>query len=58
MRTFTGPSVLLIDELGYLPMDATSANWVFQVVSRRLRARLDRADLQPRLLRLGARVGL
>jgi DNA replication protein DnaC len=35
MRTFTGPSVLVIDELGYLPMDATSAHWVFQVVSRR-----------------------
>jgi NAD(P)-dependent dehydrogenase (short-subunit alcohol dehydrogenase family) len=29
------PSVLVIDELGYLPMDATSAHWIFQVVSRR-----------------------
>jgi IstB-like ATP binding protein len=35
MRTFTGPSVLVVDELGYLPMDQTSAHWVFQVVSRR-----------------------
>jgi DNA replication protein DnaC len=35
MRTYAGPSVLVIDELGYLPMDATSAHWVFQVVSRR-----------------------
>jgi DNA replication protein DnaC len=35
MRTFTGPSVLVIDELGYLPMDQTSAHWVFQVISRR-----------------------
>lgn len=35
MRTFTGPSVLVIDELGYLPMDQTSAHWIFQVVSRR-----------------------
>jgi DNA replication protein DnaC len=35
MRTYTGPSVLVIDELGYLPMDATSAHWIFQVVSRR-----------------------
>jgi DNA replication protein DnaC len=35
MRTYTGPSVLVIDELGYLPMDQTSANWIFQVVSRR-----------------------
>lgn len=29
MRTYTGPSVLVIDELGYLPMDATSAHWIF-----------------------------
>jgi len=35
MRRYTGPSVLVIDELGYLPMDATSAHWIFQVVSRR-----------------------
>jgi DNA replication protein DnaC len=35
MRTFTGPSVLVIDELGYLPMDQGSAHWIFQVVSRR-----------------------
>jgi DNA replication protein DnaC len=35
MRTFTGPSVLVVDELGYLPMDQTSAHWVFQIVSRR-----------------------
>lgn len=35
MRTYTGPSVLVVDELGYLPMDQTAANWIFQVVSRR-----------------------
>jgi DNA replication protein DnaC len=29
------PSVLVIDELGYLPMDQTSASWIFQVVSCR-----------------------
>ncbi|MGA8016595.1 MAG: IS21-like element helper ATPase IstB [Candidatus Dormiibacterota bacterium] len=34
-RTYTAPSVLVIDELGYLPMDQTSAGWIFQVVSRR-----------------------
>ena len=27
--------MLVIDELGYLPMDAASAHWIFQVVSRR-----------------------
>jgi DNA replication protein DnaC len=35
MRTYTGPSVLVVDELGYLPMDQASAHWIFQVVSRR-----------------------
>ena len=35
LRTYTGPSVLVIDELGYLPLDPVSANWIFQVVSRR-----------------------
>jgi DNA replication protein DnaC len=35
LRTYLGPSVLIIDELGYLPMDQDSANWIFQIVSRR-----------------------
>jgi len=35
LRTYLGPSVLVIDELGYLPMDQHSANWIFQIVSRR-----------------------
>lgn len=35
MRTYTGPSVLVVDELGYLPLDQPSANWIFQMVSRR-----------------------
>lgn len=30
-----GPPLLIIDELGYLPMDRTAANWIFHVVSRR-----------------------
>lgn len=34
-RTYVGPSVLVVDELGYLPLDQSSANWIFQVVSRR-----------------------
>jgi DNA replication protein DnaC len=28
------PSVLVIDDLGYLPLDQASANWTFQAVSR------------------------
>jgi DNA replication protein DnaC len=35
LRTYVQPSLLLIDELGYLPMDQASANWIFQVVTRR-----------------------
>lgn len=35
MRTYIQPSLLCIDELGYLPLDQASANWIFQVVSRR-----------------------
>ena len=35
LRTYLSPSVLVIDELGYLPLDQPSATWIFQVVSRR-----------------------
>lgn len=35
LRTYVQPSLLVIDELGYLPMDQASANWSFQVVTRR-----------------------
>ena len=35
LRTYLKPTVLVIDELGYLPLDQASANWIFQVVSRR-----------------------
>ncbi len=35
VRTFSGPSVLVVDELGYLPVDADSAHCTFQVASRR-----------------------
>jgi DNA replication protein DnaC len=35
MRTYTGPSVLVIDELGYLPMDQELAHRIFEVVTRR-----------------------
>lgn len=35
LRMHSQPSLLVIDEVGYLPLDQTSANWIFQVVSRR-----------------------
>lgn len=35
MRFWNGPQVLIIDELGYLPLPAEAASHLFQVVSRR-----------------------
>lgn len=35
MRFYLGPSLLIIDEVGYLPMPAEAATALFQVVSRR-----------------------
>ena len=35
MRFFSGPGVLIIDELGYLPLQAEGAAALFQVISRR-----------------------
>lgn len=35
MRFWNGPAVLVIDELGYLPMPGEAASHLFQVISRR-----------------------
>ena len=35
MRFFAGPTLLVIDELGYLPLPAEAASALFQVVSQR-----------------------
>jgi DNA replication protein DnaC len=35
MRFWNGPAVLVIDELGYLPMPGESASHLFQVINRR-----------------------
>jgi len=35
MRFYAGPTLLVIDELGYLPLPAEAANALFQVVSQR-----------------------
>jgi IstB-like ATP binding protein len=35
MRFFNGPTLLVIDELGYLPLPAEAASALFQVVSQR-----------------------
>ena len=35
MRFFAGPTLLIIDELGYLPLPGEAASALFQVVSQR-----------------------
>jgi DNA replication protein DnaC len=35
MRFFAGPTLLVIDELGYLPLPAEAASALFQVVNQR-----------------------
>jgi len=35
MRFYAGPALLIVDELGYLPMPADDANALFQVISQR-----------------------
>lgn len=35
MKTFTAPRLLIIDELGFLPVDRTGADLLFQVISNR-----------------------
>jgi DNA replication protein DnaC len=35
MRFWSGPQVLIVDELGYLPMPGEAASHLFQVISRR-----------------------
>ena len=37
MRFFAGPTLLVIDELGYLPLPAEAASALFQVISQRWR---------------------
>ena len=35
MRFFAGPTLLVIDELGYLPLPAEAASALFQVINQR-----------------------
>jgi len=35
MRTYTRPAILVVDEVGYLPLDRSDANLVFQMISKR-----------------------
>lgn len=35
MRRYHKPSLLIVDELGYLPIDKTGADMLFQIISKR-----------------------
>jgi DNA replication protein DnaC len=35
LKTYTVPRLLILDEIGYLPIDRAGANLVFQLISRR-----------------------
>ena len=35
LRTYLRPNVLVVDEVGYLPLDRDEANLVFQMISKR-----------------------
>jgi DNA replication protein DnaC len=35
MRTYTRPAILVVDEVGYVPLDRSDANLVFQMISKR-----------------------
>lgn len=35
MKRYTAPDLLILDELGYLPIDKTGANLLFQIISQR-----------------------
>ena len=48
MRFYAGPTLLVIDELGYLPLPGEAASALFQVVSWAVYEDLDRDDDQPR----------
>ena len=48
MRFFAGPRLLIIDEVGYLPLAAEAAAALFQVITQRYLKSSHRADHEPR----------
>jgi DNA replication protein DnaC len=53
MKVLTHPSVLVVDEIGYLPVSRTGAMHFFQLMSRRYERALHRADQQQELRGVG-----
>lgn len=44
LKVLTHPALLVIDEIGYLPISRTGAMLFFQLIDATVRAGLDRAD--------------
>ena len=53
LRTYVRPSLLLLDELGYLPIDKRGADLLFQVVAARYEIRIDRVHHESTLPGMG-----
>jgi len=53
LKFYTTPRLLIIDEIGYLPIDRIGANLFFQLISRRYEAWSDDPDQQSELRILG-----
>lgn len=53
---FAKPKLIIVDELGYLPLERATANLFFQLVAKALRARQHPAHHQPASHRVGPRL--
>ena len=53
LKRYLSPATLVLDEVGYLPIDQRGADLLFQVISQRLRTRLNHPYLQQSLQRMG-----
>ena len=49
LKVLTHPALLVVDEIGYLPISRTGAMLFFQLMTRRYEHAVDRADVQQRL---------
>ena len=57
LQTYLKPAVLVVDEIGYLPLSRAEANMVVGARQPALRAGLDRRDLQQGVQRMGSGPG-
>ncbi|MFT9846948.1 IS21-like element helper ATPase IstB [Aneurinibacillus sp. REN35] len=57
LRTFIKPSLLIIDEMGYMKLETTGAHYLFQVISRRYEkgAIFPRVRMSPLVLKYAAK---